>query len=128
MAGQAPRRLPSLMIVTLAIGVALAQAGCLVTSGSRVEEQGVRISPATLNEIELGRTTESWLLAVLGEPTARTPVEGCPDQQVLRYDYVRSEASGGTILFLFAGGSRHSTSSRAYFEITNGVVTRYWME
>ena len=119
------RRSHLLAFVALA---SIVQAGCLVTSGSNVQEEGIRVSAATMQAVEPGQTTEAWLIAALGEPTARTPVTDMPNRQILRYDYVRSESSRGTVLFLFAGGSKRRESSRAFFEVTDGVVTKSWTE
>jgi len=117
------------IITILAAGAFLfAAAGCLVTSGNNVQESGVRVSSNTLAQIEVGQTTEQWLVAALGEPDARSPV-ACEDNvQILRYNHTVSRSGQGTVFLLFAGHHDRSETSSAYFEVTDGIITRYWTE
>lgn len=108
--------------------LALPQAGCLVSSSNSTTESGVRVSNATLAQVVPGTTTESWVVATLGEPTSRTDVPGQPGTQILRYDFSRSEESSGAVFLIFGGSTRRQTNSRAFFEVSNGVVTRSWQE
>ena len=106
----------------------LAAGGCLVVSGTSAHESGVRVSAATLDQIEPGKTTEAWLLATLGEPTSRTKVDCKDSVEILRYEHSTRKSSGGAVFLIFAGGSEHSSRSVAYFEVTDGIVTRAWTE
>ncbi len=118
-------------ILTLAAAVPLVAAGgCLDISASESNETGVRISMPTFNEIEIGTTTEAWVIATFGEPNRRTPVASEDNQEILEYHHVTHKSSGGVVLFvfLFAGGSDHTHRTVTYFEITDGVVTKYWTE
>jgi len=40
--------------------------GCLIVSGKSYDQAGVHISRATMSQIEIGRTTEQWVIAALG--------------------------------------------------------------
>jgi hypothetical protein len=102
--------------------------GCLVTSGRSIDESGVRVSSDTLRQIEPGVTTEAWLVATLGEPSERTTVEDQEHVEILRYDHTVSKSEGGTVFLLFAGSSETRKTTRTFFEVTEGVVTRYWNE
>jgi hypothetical protein len=102
--------------------------GCLVMSGKSIDESGVRVTASTLGQVEPGRTTGAWLIATLGEPTARSSVAGLPGLEILRYDFERRTSEGGTVFLIFAGGKETSACDRTYFEVTDGVVTRYWKE
>lgn len=102
--------------------------GCLVTSSNTTTESGIRVSEATLSQVEPGRTTEAWLIALLGEPSSRVAVKDRPGQEILRYDFSRVEASGGSVFLIFGGSSRRETNQRVFFEVTDGVVTRHWQE
>jgi hypothetical protein len=64
----------------------------------------------------------------LGEPTLRTDIADHPGQQILRYDFTRSEQSSGAVFLIFGGSTTRQSSSRVFFEVTNGVVTRFWQE
>lgn len=110
------------------LGGVLASAGCLVSSSNKTVESGTRVSGATFDTIQIGQTTEAWLIATLGPPTSRTPVENQPGVEILRYDYSRVEQSAGAVFLIFGGRTSRTTTSRAFFEVTNGVVTRYWQE
>jgi outer membrane protein assembly factor BamE (lipoprotein component of BamABCDE complex) len=118
-----------LVILALVLGAfAVAIPGCLVTSGKSIEESGVRVTASTLEQIEPGVTTEAWVRATLGEPTAVTVVEGRENVRVLRYDYTVTKSEGGAVFLLFAGGSTSKTTTRSFFEFTDGVVSRCWTE
>jgi len=101
--------------------------GCLVTSGSSITESGMEVSSTTLDQIEVGRTTESWLIAALGEPSHRTAV-GDDGGAILRYDYKVVRKGHGTVFLIFAGGSRKERVERTFFEVEDGVVTRWWRD
>ena len=117
------------IITILAAGALLfAAPGCLVTSGNSVQESGVRVSSNTLAQVEIGRTTEAWLVAALGEPDARTAVAGEEGVHILRYNHTVSRSGHGTLFLVFAGHHDRSETSSAYFEVTDGIITRYWTE
>ncbi len=116
-------------IVIVAASAALASSsGCLIVSGSSSYETGVRVTQATLAQVEVGTTTTSWLLATIGEPTSRRKVEGKENVEILVYNHRLHESSGGAVFLIFAGGKEHTTKSVAYFEVTEGIVTRHWVE
>lgn len=106
--------------------VCVHMAGCLVTSRSNTSESGAQVSQVTLSQIRPGETTEAWVLATAGEPTSRRAVD--ERTSILRYDHVTTTSSGGTVFLLFAGGSTKKESSSVIFEVTDGVVQRYWTE
>jgi hypothetical protein len=118
---------------TIAIGIALAAfaltaGGCLITADTSVHESGTAVGQSTLRQIEPGVTTEAWVLATLGDPTERTVVEGQENTAVLRYDHTVRKYSDGTVFLLFSGESDTKRTRRTFFEITDGVVSRYWTE
>jgi len=117
-----------LMILIASSAIFPLLGGCLVMSTNEVDESGTRISESTLANIDHGKTTGEWLLATLGEPTARTPVADRPDVEVWRYDHARTEQSAGAVFLIFGGSSSTTQRSRAFFELENGVVMRSWQE
>ncbi len=117
-----------MLIGLTAVAFAVTTTGCLVVTGSSYHESGVKVTPTTLDRLELGTTTEAWVIATLGEPTERTEVKGQPNVAILRYEHRTTEHSGGTVLFLFAGGKNESRTSTAYIEVTDGIVTDYRTE
>lgn len=102
--------------------------GCLVTSSNQVKERGTRVTQSTMRQVEPGQTTESWLIATLGEPQERTPVPSQPGVEILKYEYSVHDSGGGTIFLVFAGSHDRVKRSTTYFEVTDGVVTRHWTE
>ena len=52
--------------------------------GSTTTESGIRIGDRTLDQFERGLTRESWLLAILGEPTSSAVVADEPEVRILR--------------------------------------------
>jgi outer membrane protein assembly factor BamE (lipoprotein component of BamABCDE complex) len=106
----------------------LAMTGCLIMSGKSIDESGTRVTHNTLNQVETGVTTEAWVRATLGAPSEETVVEDYNHVRILRYDHVVEKSEGGAVFLLFAGGSDKRTVTRSYFEITNGVVTKFWKE
>lgn len=110
------------------LALALSAGGCLVTSGKSMNESGMKVSSSTLKQVELGTTSAAWLVATLGEPTEKTVVEGHPNVEIYRYDHVTTSRSSGTIFLLFATGAKKQVSERSFFEITDGVVTKFWKE
>jgi len=107
---------------------ALCLGGCLLTSSNATYETGRRVSPGTLDQIQLGETSEAWLIATLGEPQTRTEVADHPGVEILRYDYSEHHESDGALFLVFAGSTRRTTTSTTFFEVANGVITKYWTE
>lgn len=112
--------------LALAGGFLFASGGCLITSSSKTEESGTKVSQMTLNQIRPGETTETWLLATAGEPSSRRAAD--EHTSILRYDHVTTTSSGGTVFLLFAGNNKREQSSSVIFEVRDGVIERYWTE
>lgn len=106
----------------------LTAAGCLVTAGSAIEVSGTRVTDSTFTQVEVGTTTETWLLATLGAPSECTEVADSPGVKILRYDYQEVHHDRGTVFLIFSGRSKKQKLTRTYFEVTDGVVSRYWSE
>lgn len=108
-----PTRLATLLLVALC--------GCATAH----HESGIRIGDPTLAQFKAGKTSERWVLAVLGEPTSRATVEGEDDVHVLRYSLV--EERGGFFAALFGSGSA-TTVSTVYFIVSKGTVESLWAD
>lgn len=106
----------------------LSLGGCLIGAKSSVDTYGTRVGAETLETIEVGTTTENWILATLGEPDAEVSVADRPGEKVIRYDYTVEEDSGGYVFLLFAAGSEKRHTTRTFFEIKDGVVTKFWTD
>ena len=107
---------------------AITASGCLVVSGKSYDQSGVHISQATMRQIEVGRTTEQWVIAALGEPSSRAEVGDEKDIVLLRYEYRAKRSEGGAVFLIFAGGSETTRRITTYFEFTDGLLSRTWTE
>jgi len=117
-----------LLIGALMGGFVALASGCLITSGKTIDESGVRITSSTLDQVVPGETTESWLVATLGQPTERTEVDGEHPAAVLRYDFIEHRNERGKIFLLLSTRSKKKLVTRTYFEVIDGYVTRTWRE
>ena len=102
----------------LATALLLGSSGCIST-----QPNGIRIGDATIDQFKAGKTPETWVLAILGEPTSSAKIEGEDDVHVLRYSMVQ-EKSG----FLSIFGSSTMTVSTVYFVVRKGVVETLWAD
>ena len=119
----------AMFILPVAAACLLTAGGCLVVGGSSYYESGVRVSQSTLNQVQVDKTTEAWLIAALGEPSHRRKVAGQDHVvEILSYEYTVEKSSGGAVFLVFAGGEEHRYRRVTYFEVTDGVVTRAWSE
>lgn len=112
---------PLIAVPCVALALAIpAASGC----SSPPQQTGVRVGDETLKQFEAGVTTEAWLLAVLGSPSAEASVEGVSNTRVLRY--ALGEATGGLGAIMAGDGSKNTAV--VYFIVTDGIVTRYWAD
>ena len=102
--------------------------GCLIGTSNSVKESGTPVSGTTLRQVEVGKTTESWLLATLGPPTTRAKVNDQPGVEILTYNHRVVRESHGHVFLLFSGSNEKVDSNRTFFEISDGVVSKYWSE
>jgi len=105
-----------------------AATGCLIGTSNKVKESGTPVADTTLRQVEIGKTTESWLLATLGPPTTRSKVDDQPGVEIFAYNHQVVRTSGGYVFLLFSGSNEKVDQHRTVFEITDGVVTKYWSE
>src|SRR5688500_6452156 len=109
-------------------GLLFVTSGCLLTTSKTISDQGAEVPVSTLRQIEIGQTTGVWLIATLGEPTSKVAARGPGSVEIWSYDRERAQKSHSTLFLLFAGSSQKIEGSSTYFEITDGVVTKYWTQ
>jgi outer membrane protein assembly factor BamE (lipoprotein component of BamABCDE complex) len=119
----APRRnIGILLVVSL-----LPAAGCLVYSNdSRYGDKGKPPTARTLDQVQSGTTTKDWVLATLGEPSHESTTKD--GTEVLEYQYSRKKDNQFILcpfVFIDDDGEERQT---LYFEIEDGVVTKFWKE
>lgn len=113
------------LIRTVAVlALALPSAGCLIGGHSNVRQDGNYVAPATLNQIEIGKTRSEWVQAVLGEPSQRIRVDG--NNEIWRYAYSETKDSSGYVFLLFDTSDKKVTRSNVFIEFKDGVVSNRW--
>ena len=114
------------LIGAAALACATTMGGCLANGSSSVKSSGQYVSKDTLALIESGASSERELLDLLGRPS-RT-MHHHDGRTIYVYDYkLDAKASGGVFLFV-AGSSRKNIERTTYFEVKEGVVTRFWTD
>ena len=93
-----------------------------------MSETGTVVHESTLRQVELGKTSESWLMATLGPPTSRCKVNDEPGVEIITYNHEVVRNSHGHVFLLFSGSNRTVDNTRTIFQINDGVVTKYWTE
>lgn len=114
------------VLATLAL-LSLCLGGC-ISSGSVSEFEGPNIGDRTLSQIEPGDTTQTWVLAVLGEPTERAVIDD-PGGTVEVWKWTRRKVvtTRGSA-FVVSSRSKSEEVRTVYVEFKDGVVTRAWRD
>lgn len=102
--------------------LACALAGC-----TSVEvESGICIGEQTLKQIKEGKTRETWLRAVIGEPSSTSTVADDPGLSVLRYSTTQETDQSFFDALMGIPGER--TVGTIYFIVREGVVEHFWAD
>jgi outer membrane protein assembly factor BamE (lipoprotein component of BamABCDE complex) len=117
-------KMKSVVAVSLAALAVLPLSGC-IHGRSYSSLSGDYVGTGTYNRIEVGETTDDWVLAALGEPTRRSELEG---GELWAYEYERTERSKGSVLLVIGGSSSEESSGGTYIEIKDGIVTDAWRD
>lgn len=114
-------------VIVLCAVLGLVLSGC-ISSRSDVSygAKGPVVGGETLRQIKAGVTTKEWLLGTLGEPTSETQTpEGT---EILKYVYTKKVDSDLDVFIFLDFDDKREERTVLYFEITNGIVSRYWKE
>lgn len=106
-----------------AIAIVLLFGGGCVSGTTEYRESGTYVSSATLRQIEVGQTTDEWVLGVLGEPTQRVSVG--EDEEVWKYLFTEERNRRGQILFVTGNDTRHASSS-VFLQVKDHKITKKW--
>ncbi|MDI6450996.1 hypothetical protein [Anaerobaca lacustris] len=101
--------------------------GCISgRSDVRYGPKGPAVGAETLRQVRVGSTSREWVLGTLGEPTSQTQTpEGT---EILRYVYTKKVDSDFKAFIFLNFDDKREERTVLYFEITDGIVTRYWRE
>lgn len=80
----------------------------------------------TLRQVKVGSTSKEWLLGTLGEPTNET--ETPEGTEILKYVYTKKVDSDLDVCIFLDFDDRREERTVLYFELTDGIVSRYWKE
>jgi hypothetical protein len=114
--------------LALACGVlGLVLNGCISGSSDvRYGPKGPAVGHGTLKQIEIGQTSKEWVLGTLGTPTSETATpEGT---EVLTYVYTKKVDSDLSVFLFLDFDEKREERTVYYFEIADGVVTKFWKE
>lgn len=100
--------------------------GCLVSGGSKQDVKGRYISPTTIGQLEPGVTTADNVRGLLGEPSSK--VASSDGGEIWRWDYSKSTASAGTVLFLFSGADCKTDRVTTFAKVRDGVLVQLWQD
>jgi hypothetical protein len=99
-------------------------AGC---RSAEPADGGIRIGDKTLEQFQPGKTSEDWLLSIIGPPTSRTWVTGLDEPVcILRYSII--ERPPGGLMSFFVGGPPPKTTATIYFVSRSGMITQFWAD
>lgn len=112
-------------LVLAAVTLCLALAGCIVHVGSRTERTGRYVGVETLAQVQPGKSRD-YALALLGEPSSKTAVEG--GTEIWKWEYTESKSRESGVLLVFHGNDRSASEGAVYVELKDGVVVKAWRD
>jgi outer membrane protein assembly factor BamE (lipoprotein component of BamABCDE complex) len=129
MTPQLPFRSPSLPssvrrwipLTLLAVG----SASCVINTGTHSEASGRYIGEQTFEQVSPGKSKE-FVLAVLGEPSTKTPLSD--GTEIWKWVYHQKKKQSGSVLFVFNGDSSTETESQTFVQFKNDVVNQAWRD
>jgi outer membrane protein assembly factor BamE (lipoprotein component of BamABCDE complex) len=99
--------------------------GCIINTGSHSAHSGNYVSAQTFEQISPGKSKD-FVLALLGEPTTKTPLSD--GSEIWKWKYRQTEKKSGTLLFVFNGDSTTETESQTFVVFKDDVVSQAWRD
>lgn len=122
---QVPAASAGIIVLCAVLGLVLS--GCISSrSDVRYGEKGPVVGGETLRQIRVGVTSREWLLGTLGEPTSETQTPN--GTEILKYVYTKKVDSDLDVFIFLDFDDKREERTVLYFEIADGVVSRYWKE
>lgn len=115
----------SIVLTSTAVIAACLLSACIVNVDSHKQRTGRYVSSSTLQQIEPGRT-QAYVLALLGEPTTRTRVDGAVE--IWKWSYTETKRREGRLIFVYSGDETEQVEGATYVEYQDGVVTKTWQD
>lgn len=105
--------------------VTLGLNGCVINTGSHRETSGRYIGEQTFEQVSPGKSKE-FVLAVLGEPSSKTPLSD--GTEIWKWIYKQKNKSSGSVLFVFNGDSTTETETSTFVQFKDDVVSQAWRD
>jgi len=88
--------------------------------------EGPAVGHETLRQVKIGQTSKEWVLGTLGTPTSATATpEGT---EILKYVYTKNIDSDIDVFLFLDFDDKREERTTYYFEIADGIVSRFWKE
>lgn len=97
--------------------------------GPSVAYEGVYISEGLLERVEKGVTRADWLLAVFGEPTARSTLDD--GSEIWKWAYMPVRQQGSIVTLLSTGGGKDEPkiqTATSFVHLREGLVVETWRD
>ncbi|MHC4521249.1 MAG: hypothetical protein ACYTAS_21855 [Planctomycetota bacterium] len=117
----------SIGLLVLCVLSVFVVSGCIsARSDVRYGPKGPAAGHETIRQIKEGQTSKEWVLGTFGAPTSETTTpEGT---EILKYVYTKKIDADLTFCIFFDFDDRREERTVYYFEIADGVVTKFWKE
>jgi outer membrane protein assembly factor BamE (lipoprotein component of BamABCDE complex) len=98
---------------------------CIISSKGHTSHSGQFVSNETFEQIEVGRP-QDYVLAILGEPTTKNPLED--EVEIWKWRYTESRSSSGHIIFLLNASNSKDRQYNTFVEFEDGLVSKAWRD
>jgi outer membrane protein assembly factor BamE (lipoprotein component of BamABCDE complex) len=105
--------------------LALASAGCIIKADSHVHRSGCDISRETLGQIEPGKK-QDFVLALLGEPSTKTTLEG--ETEIWKWRYSEKRVRSGSLFLVFDSDTTSEREGSTFVQFEKGLVVKAWQD
>lgn len=119
------RTSPAAAAIVAVLASTLLPACFVIHADSHLRTTGRAVSAETLSRIEPGRDRE-FVLALIGEPTSRTALEGGVEIWKWVYEEKRTRSSG--LLLVVDSDETTERTGTTYVELRDGVVVKAWQD
>lgn len=121
-----PRNL-TLAALTIAMLLSLSTLpGCIINSASGSNISGAYVKPSAVTQVKVNHSTTSDVEEIMGQPT--TKVENDDATETWTWDWTKTEASHGTVLFIFSGASKDTISESVHVKFRDHIVIKKWRD
>ena len=121
------RMVVSASTIVLCGVLGLALSGC-ISGHSDVSygPKGPAVGHGTLKQVKVGQTSKEWVLGTLGTPTSETATPA--GTEILKYVYTKKVDSDFSFCIFFDFDEKREDRTVYYFEIADGIVSKFWKE